>query len=623
VPEGLPAIVTAVLAIGTNRMAKRNAIVRHLAAVEALGSATVIASDKTGTLTENRMAVRAVLTADGRHSLDDAGSRVPDDVIHALTIADRASNATLPAEGPAHGDPTEIALREAARDAGIEDDEIDRRLPRLAEMPFSSARRMMSTIHRVEADGGTVVFTKGAPDVIIARCASERVAGQSRPLTSERRAALLAASEVLADEAMRMIAVASRRLEKTSGASPAELAAGEVERDLELAGIIGMTDPPRPAAREAVARAKSGGIRPIMITGDHPRTATVIARELGIGDGEAVLTGPQLDRMTDHELDKATAHRSVFARVSPEHKLRIVESLRRRHEVVAMTGDGVNDAPALKSADIGIAMGRGGTDAAREASDIVLADDNFATIVAAVEEGRAIYANIRKFLRYLLSSNIGEVLTMFLGMVLGRLIGLTAVDGTFAVPLLATQILWINLVTDGPPALALGVEPADPEVMRMPPRGRTESVITAAMWRGIFFVGLVMAVATLAVIDASLPGGLIPGSGTLGHARTMGFMTLMLAQLFNVFNARSETRSAFGGARPAPWLWASLALSLVLQAAVIHVPTLQRAFGTEALSASDWGLCLLAASSVLVARETGKAARRRRRTPARTPAPAR
>jgi Ca2+-transporting ATPase len=359
-----------------------------------------------------------------------------------------------------------------------------------------------------------------------------------------------------------------------------------------------------------------------MITGDHPRTAAVIARELGISaDGRAV-TGAQLDAMPDAERAATIRDVSVYARVNPEHKLHIVNALRRAGAIVAMTGDGVNDAPALKTADIGVAMGITGTDVSKEAADIVLADDNFATIVAAVEEGRAIFANIRKFLRYLLSSNIGEVLTMFLGVLLGARIGLAA-EGGVVLPLLATQILWINLVTDGPPALALGVDPADADLMQRPPRPHGERVITARMWRGIVFVGAIMAAGTLFVLDQALPGGFIEGSGDLPYGQTMAFTTLMLFQIFNVLNARSDERSAFTRLFTNVWLWAALGLSLALQALVLYVPLLQQAFSTVALSGRDWLLCTAVASSVLWLREANKLIARRNSNAVRaiTPVP--
>jgi P-type Ca2+ transporter type 2C len=369
-----------------------------------------------------------------------------------------------------------------------------------------------------------------------------------------------------------------------------------------------MIDPPRKEAKDAVARAKGAGIRPLMITGDHPRTAAVIAQELGITEDGRAITGAELEKLPEAERARTAAEASVYARVNPEHKLRIVEALRRSGAVVAMTGDGVNDAPALKKADIGIAMGITGTDVSKEAADMVLADDNFASIVAAVEEGRAIFANIRKFLRYLLSSNIGEVLTMFFGVVLARRIGLHAEGGGLVLPLLATHILWINLVTDGLPALALGVDPADDGLMQQPPRPAGEGVLTLRMWRGIVFVGVIMAIGTLFVLDASLPGGFVEGSGELRYAQTMTFTTLMLFQMFNVLNARSDERSAFVHLFANRWLWTALGVSLVLQVVVLYTPFLQRAFGTVSLSAHDWMFCAAIASSVLWLRETSKLA---------------
>jgi Ca2+-transporting ATPase len=383
---------------------------------------------------------------------------------------------------------------------------------------------------------------------------------------------------------------------------------------LVFLGLVGMIDPPREEVRDAVDLAKSAGIRPIMITGDHPKTAAAIAKELDISGDEQAITGAELERIADEELVEVVRDSSVYARVNPEHKLRIVGALQRQGHVVAMTGDGVNDAPALKTADIGVAMGITGTDVSKEAADMVLTDDNFASIVAAVEEGRSIFANIQKFLRYLLSSNIGEVLTIFFAVVLGGVIGLTdAGEEALVLPLLATQILWINLVTDGPPALALGLDPADPRVMSKPPRPQGTGVITRRMWSGIALVGLIMAAGTLLALDISLPGGLIEGSGDLPHARTMAFTTLMLFQLFNVPNARSDARSAFSELFHNPWLWGAILFSLLLQFLVVYAPFMQPAFGTVGLSPADWLLCAAIASSVLWLREVSKLVARARR----------
>ena len=638
VPEGLPAVVTAVLSLGVQRMARRNAIVRHLGAVETLGAASIIASDKTGTLTRNEMTVRVVVTASGRVSFtgsgyapegevrrDDGGSiegNLRTELDRALAAADRANNAEIvEQEGrwSAQGDPTEGALLVAARKAGIRHEDLDRRLPREAEVPFSSERKIMSTIHRAADDDRFIVFSKGAPDVILPRCSHEIVGDSRRPLTPARRNEILRINESLADEALRTLGVAAHWLPADTVGEDTDVGdvAPRLEHDLSFAGLVGMIDPPRAEAAAAVARAKSAGIRPVMITGDHPRTAAVIARELGIADRDAsALTGAELDGMSEEQLAGAVMRARVYARVNPEHKLRIVKALQSQGEIVAMTGDGVNDAPALKMADIGVAMGITGTDVSKEAADVVLADDDFATIVAAVEEGRAIFENIRKFLRFLLSSNIGEVLTMFFGVILAPRLGLTAEGASgVALPLLATQILWINLVTDGAPALALGVDPAEPELMERPPRPRAERVITGRMWIGIVFVGVVMAATTLLVIDASLPGGLIEGTGSLAYAHTMAFTTLILAQLVNTFNSRSDERSAFVHLFANRWLWGAIALSLILQLLVLYVHPLQHAFSTVPLSIADWLRCAAAATTVFWAREISKLVTRRFRPP--------
>jgi len=625
VPEGLPAVVTTVLSLGVQRMAKRNAIVRHLSAVETLGSANVIASDKTGTLTKNEMTVRSVVTASGRVTVTGTGytpegevtsaaggaidETLRPELVRALAVADRANNAVLQQQDDRwtiQGDPTEGALIVAARKAGLSAEKLDGRWERIAEVPFSSTRKLMTTIHSdAEQDERVLVFTKGAPDILLARCSQEVLGESTRPLTPQRRREILECAEDLATEALRTLGVALRAL-------PRKELRGEVdervEHDLAFAGLIGMIDPPRAEAKDAVARAHGAGIRTMMITGDHPRTATVIAEELGVITGAVsrAVTGAELEKMTDEMLDQTVKEVSIYARVNPEHKLRIVKSLQRAGAVVAMTGDGVNDAPALKTADIGLAMGITGTDVAKEAADMVLADDNFATIVAAVEEGRAIFSNIRKFLRYLLSSNIGEVMTMFFGVLLADTIGLNAPAGTVVLPLLATQLLWINLVTDGAPALALGVDPVHERVMQKPPRSPDEGVITGRMWFGIIFVGVVFAVGTLLVIDWSLPGGLIPGSGSLRYAQTMAFNTMVLFSMFNVFNARSDDRSAFVDLWSNKWLWGAVALAVLLQVAVVYTPFLQQAFSTVSLSLSDWLCCAGVASSVLWLRELSK-----------------
>ena len=630
VPEGLPAVVTAVLALGVQRMAKRKAIVRHLAAVETLGSASVIASDKTGTLTRNEMTVRTVVTASGRVDFSgtgydptgeiqvagggaiEGGLRI--EMERALAVADRANNAVLQQHDgrwTIQGDPTEGALVVAARKAGLKAESLETRLKRVGEVPFSSERKLMSTIHTdTERQERLLVFTKGAPDVLLAHCDQELAGEHPRPLVPERREAILQANDELAGQALRTLGVAAREL--PADTLDREEASERMEQGLVFLGLIGMIDPPRAEAKQAVSRARNAGIRPLMITGDHPKTASVIAAELGISPDGRVVTGAELNELTDEALVRTVRDVSVFARVNPEHKLRIMKALQENGATVAMTGDGVNDAPALKAADIGVAMGITGTDVSKEAADVVLTDDNFATIVAAVEEGRTIFANIRKFLRYLLSSNIGEVMTMFFGVVLAKFIGLQVESDVVVLPLLATQLLWINLVTDGAPAMALGVDPADPDVMNHPPRPSSEGVITRRMWAGIFFVGAIMAAGTLLVLDASLPGGLIEGSGKLRYAQTMAFTTLMMFQIFNVFNARSDEQSALKGLFHNRWLWGAVGLSVVLQVAVVYVPFLQNAFSTTSLSLGDWLYCTAMGSSVLWLRELAKAFTRAR-----------
>jgi Ca2+-transporting ATPase len=574
-PEGLAAVVTVVLAMGVTRMARRGAIVRKLPAVETLGSATVICTDKTGTLTRNEMTVRALETATGKEE-------------PALLLASvLANNASVVEEKDGRrylGDPTEVALLVAAEHAGVDVAAARAKYPRVGEVPFTSERKQMSTEH--DGPAGRVGYAKGAVGRMLESCTQELVGDAAMPLTEPRRAAILAKTEELAAKALRVLGVAT----------------GKGERELTFLGLVGMMDPPREEAKAAVAQARTAGIRPVMITGDHPATAMAIAREVGIADDPKVVTGAELDR-------EFVAGADVYARVNPEHKLRIVQALQATGAVVAMTGDGVNDAPALKAADIGIAMGKAGTDVAKQAADLILTDDNFATIVAAVEEGRAVFDNIRKFLRYLLSSNAGEVMTVFFGVVLARQMGLEG-DHGFVLPLLATQILWINLVTDGAPALALGADPASPDLMTRSPRAAGAGVIDRGMGYGIVITGLVMAAGTLAVLDASMPGGFIAGAGSLAYGRTMTFTTLVIFQIFNAFNCRSDERSAFDGLFANRWLWAATVASLALHVLVIYVPVLRTAFSTVPLSGGDWLLATAVASSVLWVSEAIKWARR-------------
>jgi Ca2+-transporting ATPase len=634
VPEGLTAITTIVLSLGMQRMAKRHVIVRKLNAVETLGSTTVICTDKTGTLTKNEMTVRTVVTPHGRVDFTGIGydpngtahqngqtladGTVLNEVRYALRAAGLANNARLIQQNgkwAIQGDPTEAALLVAARKVGLKEEDLEERFPRVGEVPFSSERKLMSTAHEdTQRQERVVVFSKGAPDVLLARCTHERVGEETAPLTPERRARIQQTIEELANEALRTIGVAYRTLRRDSVTGEFTDA---LERDFVFLGVVGMIDPPRPEAQESVKLAHHAGVRVIMITGDHPSTAAAIAAELGISQkGKRAVTGAELQKMDDAALQKVVKDTTVFARVAPEHKLRIVRALKANGEIAAMTGDGVNDAPALKTSDIGVAMGITGTDVSKGAADMILTDDNFASIVAAVEEGRSIFANIQKFLRYLLSSNIGEVLVMFFGVLLGGVIGLVAGEGSaLIVPLLATQILWINLLTDSGPALALGVEPADPDVMNKPPRDPKSHVINRQMWFDILFVGVIMMIGTLLVLDGSLPGGLIGGAqgGDLRYAQTMAFTTLVFFQLFNVFNSRSDEVSAFKGLFSNKWIWVAIAVSILLQVAVIYLPFLQTAFGTTPLSPGDWALCIVVASSVLWLRELVKLFTNRRR----------
>jgi magnesium-transporting ATPase (P-type) len=616
VPEGLPAILSVVLAMGVQRMAKHNAIVKKLSSVETLGSASVIASDKTGTLTRAEMTIERVMTASGgshvtgvgyapHGQVEHEGAKLEPGPMHSEHIAvlsggSLAGNADL-RQGPGgeweiHGDPTEAAFLVAERKLGVTERR-ERRFERIREIPFTSERKMMSSIEiDHEHDDDVVVITKGAPDVLLERCTRARVGMELVELDEALRARILTDVDTLSDAALRTLAVAYRPLEAGEDPRVAE----SLERNLIFVGTVGMIDPPREEAAVAIREARRAGIRVIMITGDHPRTAARIAADLGLVAGDAgALTGLELDALDDVAFAEAVRKTSVYARVSPAHKLRIVDALQADGNIVAMTGDGVNDAPALKSADIGIAMGMTGTEVTKEAAKMILADDNFATIVEAVREGRGIVDNIRKFLRYLLSSNMGEVLTVFLGVVGAGVIGLTGAGGAVVLPLLATQILWINLVTDSGPALAMGVDPPIDDLMARKPRHFRERVIDARMWAGVIQIGVVMAIVTLLTIDIYLPGGLIEGTRDLANARTAGFTVLVFAQLFNCFNARSETTSAFTHLFVNPWLWGAIALSLLLQVAVVNLEFLNLAFGTVPLELGQWLLCVAMASVVL------------------------
>lgn len=631
IPEGLQAVVTAVLALGVRRMASRNAIVRRLPAVETLGSATVICSDKTGTLTRNEMTVQKILLGsqwvldvegrgyepEGKFSSED-GEVVPPEDEHLRALLREAAlnnDARLvkSEEGwKIEGDPTEGALLVVARKAGLDERDLQEKMPRQGEIPFSSERKRMATIH--DTGEAAVAFEKGAPDVVIELCTQVREGDEIVPMSDERKEAILAHNEKFASRALRTLAFASREIPPEETHADDDYTEEEVEHDLVWEGLVGMIDPPRQEAKDSVAQAREAGIRTVMITGDHRLTALAIAKELGIAaqDAEAI-TGRQLQAMDDDELAQAVRNTNVYARVNPEHKLRIVQALKGQGEVVAMTGDGVNDAPALRQADIGVAMGITGTDVSKEAADMILSDDNFATIVAAIAEGRTILDNLRKFIRYLLSSNAGEVFTMFFAIVLAGVLGFATEGGGLFLPLLAVQILWINLVTDGGPALALGVDPPAPDIMQRPPRDQSQPIIDLRMWSTIGLVGFVMMLGTLFVLDGYMAGGLVTfrpvleGEAGITLARTAAFTTLVIYQLFNVFNCRSARLSALGKQLfHNRWLWIAVAGSALLHALVVYVGPLQSAFDTVALAPIDWAIATAVAASVLVVMEIAK-----------------
>ncbi len=576
IPEGLPAIVTIVLALGVQRMAKRGAIVKKLPAVETLGCAGVVCSDKTGTLTQNKMTVRQVWTPAG-------GDRTA-----LLSAAALCSDAVLSGD-KALGDPTEAALVEAARMEGLDKNVLERETPRRGEVPFDSDRKRMTTIHALP-QGGYRVCVKGAPDVLLARC---------KVGESEKKAAL-AANDKMAGEALRVIGVAEGHLDRLPGTLTPET----LEKGLTFLGLMGMMDPPRTEAKEAVAQCRGAGIRPVMITGDHKLTAVAVARELGIyREGDLAITGAELDFMPQELLDQDVEKFSVYARVSPEHKTRIVNAWRKKGKIVAMTGDGVNDAPALKAAHIGCAMGITGTDVAKEAAHMILTDDNFATIVSAVAEGRGIYANIRKAIHYLLSCNIGEILTIFLATVLGF----------HQMPLMPVQLLWLNLVTDSLPALALGVEPVEEGTMEEKPRDARESLFTRKFslrlcWQGAMVGLLTLGAYFLGEYVLSDPGEAYQA------ANTMAFATLTLCQLFHAFDVRSEEHSLFHiGIFSNPAMNKAFLVGLGMQLAVLCLPPLQRIFQTVPLNPVEWTVVLLLAVTPVIVCEAGKALARRKR----------
>ncbi|NMD35475.1 MAG: cation-translocating P-type ATPase [Planctomycetes bacterium] len=605
VPEALAAVVTIGLAIGLQRMIKRRALVRKLPAVETLGCTDVICSDKTGTLTQDRMTGRRVFVSGravevsgagddplGCFAWAGAGAAPASDPALALLLEASAlcNDSTIDGDrGGFRGDPTEIALAVLAAKGGCDLDSLRREFPRVAEVPFSSETKRMTTVHG--GPRGRIVFCKGAPEVIIEQSVRIRCGSEERPLDAPTREELLAVNGAMAEDALRVLAIAY----KSDDGGPPDAA-------LTFLGLAGMIDPPRPEAAEAIRTARGAGVRSVMITGDNKNTAARVARELGLLAGGLVVEGRELDGLSAAELDALVPRADVYARVSPVHKLAIVEALQRRGHVVAMTGDGINDAPALKQADIGVAMGATGTDVSKEAADMVLIDDNFASIVAAIEEGRGVFDNIKKFLVYLLSCNLGEVLLMAAGILFGSLVGLTG----GALPLVAIQILYVNLATDGLPAVALSLNPKEADLMRRRPRRRTEGIFTPQTIARIASLGVWTCLVGIAALLYARSQG-----NTIAEAQAFCFVTLILVQLVNALNCRSLSRSIFSvGVFSNRWLLLALLWEGALLCLIVYLPPLQEIFHTYAFSGADWCVAVLLAASILAVSEAAKLARR-------------
>lgn len=581
IPEGLPAIVTIVLAMGTSRMSEKHTIVRRLSAVETLGGAQVICSDKTGTLTQNRMQVT---------TWTDYSHREPKNEDLRETVANLFAlcNDCNVSDGNLQGEPTEKALGEYAQSMGIDFAALRRDMPRVGEIPFSSARKRMTTLHKTE--DGWISVTKGAPDILLEKCAFCMEGSGQVPFDSRRKSMARMVNGEMAAQALRVVAVAFRQWSEKP-----PLTEEALERNLVFAGMAGMVDPPRPEVKEAVHLCRQAGIRPVMITGDHVLTAEAIGKELGIYQkGDCAVTGAELDKMSDKELETAAETCTVFARVAPEHKVRIVEAFQKRGNVVAMTGDGVNDAPALKTADIGCAMGKSGTEVAKGASDLILTDDNFATIVEAVREGRGIYDNIRKAVHFLLSSNIGEILTIFVAMLLG-----------WAAPLLPIQLLWVNLVTDSLPAIALGMEPAEENTMERPPRKNTGSLFGDGLGGRILLEGVMIGV--LALLAFGIGHVYFDQENGYAVGRTMAFAVLSLSQLVHAFNMRGEGSLGKLPFCSNKWLLMAFVVGGVLQCVVIMMPPLAGIFQVVPLNGEQWLLTAALALAPLPLVELEKA----------------
>ncbi len=566
IPEGLATVVTVVLSIGVTKMSKRNAVIRRLTAVETLGCTQVICSDKTGTLTQNKMTVVEHL---GETQL-------------LATAMALCSDASLNDNHQAEGEPTECALVNFAYSVGLHKAELEKATPRVDEAPFDSGRKMMSTVHAV--NGKFVQYTKGGPDVVLARCTSYLDNGEVKPMTEEKRAEIMAANKAMADKALRVLAAAKRDWAE----KPADNTPEFLERDLCFVGLTGMIDPVRPEVKAAIEECRAAGIRPVMITGDHKDTAVAIAKELGIiTDASEAITGAELDAISDEEICELVKKYGVYARVQPEHKTRIVTAWKANGAITAMTGDGVNDAPSIKSADIGVGMGITGTDVTKNVADMVLADDNFATIVTAVGEGRRIYDNIRKAIQFLLASNMSEVLGVFGATLMGFVL------------LNPVHLLFINLVTDCFPALALGMEEAEPDTMNRPPRDSKDGIFSGGLGFDVIYQGILVTIITIAayLIGAKMDPAVgsfaaLRAAGESGHGMTMAFLAMSMCEIFHSFNLRSQRKSVFSLKTHNKILWAAMLGSLLLTTLVIEVPFIANAFGFTPIGAAEYGIAI-------------------------------
>ena len=614
VPEALPAVVTIGLAIGVWRMAKRHALIRRLHAAETLGCTTVICSDKTGTLTQDEMTVRRIYvdgkTIDvtgvgyepkGEFYLNGRAIGVSKDIslqtlFQISALCNDTSLASTNGVWSIRGDPTEGALVVISAKAGLSAQELNARFPRTDEIPFSSERKRMTTIH--SGPEGKVSYSKGAPEIILDSSSHVLKNGKESPLTEKDKAEVLGTATQMAGDALRVLGLAYKQLAELP--SPKE----DAEAGMVFVGLVGMIDPPREEVKGAVKLCDQAGIKSVMITGDHKLTAVAIAKELGIlREGGTALTGAEVDRLGDEEFEASVGKIDVYARVSPAHKMRIIEALQKKGNVVAMTGDGINDAPALKRSDIGVAMGITGTDVTKETADMVLTDDNFASIVAAVEEGRHIFGNVKKYLVYLLSCNVGEILLMAVAILFGTAFGLAR----GVIPLIAIQILYVNLATDGLPAIALSVDPPDPDIMRQKPRPRNQTIFTKEVVMYLLLTGIWTCVATFGVFVWAVKSGKPPE-----EAQTLCFVTLILIEFFNAFNCRSFNYSLFKiGPAGNKWLLAAIAWEICLLCLIVYLPALQGPFRTYPLSGQDWEVCILAGASIFILVEIVKFVRAR------------